>query len=92
MTRAHAIPRALIAGAGVAGLEALLALRALARDRAAVTLLAPEQKFRNRSMAVDQPFEPQRVRGLRLEDVASELDVLWHRGALAGSSTRSDAS
>jgi len=34
--------RVLIAGGGVAGLETLLALRALAGDRVKVTILAPE--------------------------------------------------
>ena len=72
----------LIVGAGVAGLETLLALRALAPDRVDVTIMAPELKFRNRSMSVDQPFKPRRVRGLRLQDVATELGVRWHRGAL----------
>ena len=82
MTGSQALPRVLIAGAGVAGLETLLALRALAGDRVDVTIVSPELKFTNRSMAVDQPFKPQRVRGLRLEDVASELDARWRRGAL----------
>ena len=50
-------PRVLIAGGGVAGLETLLALRALAADRVDITILAPELKFVNRSMAVDQPFK-----------------------------------
>ena len=72
----------LIAGGGVAGLEALLALRALAGDRVDVTLLAPELKFVNLSMAVEQPFKVQRVRGLRLENTAAELGAGWHRGAL----------
>jgi sulfide:quinone oxidoreductase len=72
----------LIAGGGVAGLEALLALRALAPDRVDITLLAPELKFVNRSMAVDQPFKVQRGRGLRLEDTAAELGARWHRGAV----------
>ena len=63
--------RVLIAGAGVAGLETLLALRALAGDRVEITLLAPELKFVNRSMAVDQPFKVQRARGLRLENTAA---------------------
>jgi hypothetical protein len=35
-----------------------------------VTLLAPDTKFVNRSMAVDQPFKPQ-VRGLRVHDTAA---------------------
>jgi sulfide:quinone oxidoreductase len=75
-------PRVLIAGGGVAGLETLLALRALAGDRIDITLVAPELRFINRSMAVDQPFRTQRVRGVRLEDVAAEHGVRWHRGAL----------
>ena len=75
-------PRVVIAGGGVAGLETLLALRALAADHVDVTLVAPELKFVNRSMAVDQPFKPQRVRGLRLAETAAELDARWYRGAL----------
>jgi sulfide:quinone oxidoreductase len=75
-------PRVVIAGAGVAGLEALLALRALAGDRIDITLVAPELRFVNRSMAVAQPFSPQRVRGVRLQDVAADHDACWHRGAL----------
>jgi len=74
--------RVLIAGGGVAGLETLLALRALAGDRVQITILAPELKFINRSMWAVQPFNPQRVRGLRLEDTAAELAARWHRGAL----------
>jgi sulfide:quinone oxidoreductase len=77
---AHA--RVLIAGGGVAGLETLLALRELAGDRVVITILAPELKFVNRSMAVEQPFKVQRGRGLRLEDTAAELGARWHRGAL----------
>ena len=79
---AHARPRVLIAGGGVAGLETLLALRALAGDRVDVTIVAPELRFINRSMAVDQPFKPQRVRGVRLQDTAAEFGARWHRGAL----------
>jgi sulfide:quinone oxidoreductase len=75
-------PHVLIAGAGVAGLETLLALRALAGDGVDITILAPELTFVNRSMAVDQPFKPQRVRGLRLQHAAAELDARWHHGAL----------
>jgi len=71
-----------IAGGGVAGLETLLALRALAGDRVEVTIVAPELKFINLSMAVDQPFKPQRVRGLGLETTAAELGAHWHCGAL----------
>ena len=72
----------LIAGGGVAGLETLLALRALAGDRVDITILAPELKFVNRSMSAQQPFKVQRGRGFRLEDTAAELGAHWHRGAL----------
>jgi sulfide:quinone oxidoreductase len=72
----------LIAGGGVAGLETLLALRALAGDRLDITILAPERSFLNRSMSVAQPFERQRVRGIRLHDVAADLSAHWHRGAV----------
>jgi sulfide:quinone oxidoreductase len=75
-------PRVLIAGGGVAGLETLLALRALAGDRVDIMLVAPDMRFVNRSMAVDQPFRTQRVRGVRLEDVTAEHGARWHRGAL----------
>jgi sulfide:quinone oxidoreductase len=77
-----ALPRVLIAGGGVAGLETLLALRALAADLLDVTILGPELKFVNLSMSVEQPFRRQRGRGLRLEDTAAELGARWHRGAL----------
>jgi sulfide:quinone oxidoreductase len=79
---ARARPRVLIAGGGVAGLETLLALRALAGDRVDITLVTPELRFVNRSMAVDQPFRPQRVRGVRMQDVTAEHGAGWHRGAL----------
>jgi sulfide:quinone oxidoreductase len=75
-------PRVLIAGGGVAGLETLLALRALAGDRVDVTIVAPELRFVNRSMDVDQPFRRQRVRGIRLEDVAAGAGGHWHRGTI----------
>lgn len=82
--RNGARPRVLVAGAGVAGLETMLALRALTGDRVEITLLAPELKFVNRSMSVAQPFEPKRVRGVRVEDIA--LDswrsmASWHPGS-----------
>jgi sulfide:quinone oxidoreductase len=74
--------RVLIAGAGVAGLEALLALHALAADRVDITILAPETKFVNRPMSVDAPFKPKRVRGLKLAEVAKEFGATWRRGTL----------
>jgi sulfide:quinone oxidoreductase len=74
--------RVLIAGAGVAGLETLLGLRALAGDRVEVTIVAPELKFLNPSMSVDQPFKPKRARGIRLERLSAEFDARWVRADL----------
>jgi sulfide:quinone oxidoreductase len=81
-TNKAAVPRVVIAGGGVAGLETLLALRTFAPDRLDVTVLAPEFRFINLSMAVDQPFKPRRGRGFRLEDTVVELGARWHHGVL----------
>ena len=62
--------RVLIAGGGVAGLEALLALRDLAGDRVALTLLAPEREFTYRPMAVGVPFARGHMQRHDLADVA----------------------
>ena len=48
--------RVVIAGGGVAALEALIALRELAGDRVRVTLLAPEPDFVYRPLGVAEPF------------------------------------
>jgi sulfide:quinone oxidoreductase len=49
-------PHIVIAGGGVAALEALIALHELAGDRTRVTLLAPEPDFVYRPMSVAEPF------------------------------------
>jgi sulfide:quinone oxidoreductase len=46
----------LIAGGGVAGLEALLGLHAIAGDRVRLTLIAPKPDFSYRPLAVAEPF------------------------------------
>ena len=45
-----------VAGGGVAGLEGLLALRALAGDHVDLTLVAPDPEFTYRPLAVAEPF------------------------------------
>jgi sulfide:quinone oxidoreductase len=52
----------LIVGAGVAALEATLALRALAEERVDIELLAPDDDFVYRPMAVAEPFRHGEVR------------------------------
>lgn len=54
--------RVLVAGGGVAALEATLALRALAEDRVSVELIAPDADFVYRPLAVVEPFRLGEVR------------------------------
>jgi sulfide:quinone oxidoreductase len=68
-----------IAGGGVAALEAMLAVRELAGDRTEVSVLAPEEDFVYRPMTVREPFAygPARRYPMRrlVEDAGAELIV-----------------
>jgi sulfide:quinone oxidoreductase len=75
--------RVLIAGGGVAALEAALALRALAEDRVSVELLAPEPSFWYRPLAVAEPFGLGRVRQFELGTLAAEAGATFTLGGLA---------
>jgi sulfide:quinone oxidoreductase len=59
----------LIVGGGVAGLEATLALRALAADVADIELVAPEHHFFYRPLAVAEPFGEAHVHRWELSDL-----------------------
>ncbi len=63
----------LIAGGGVAGLEAALALRELAGERVSVTLLAPEPEFVYRPMRVREPFAGRGAQHYPLEAIARDI-------------------
>ena len=65
--------RVVIAGGGIAGLEALLALNDLAGDRVAVTLVAPDPDFTYKPLMVEEPFSPQPAERRALAPVAAEL-------------------
>ena len=75
--------RVLVAGGGVAGLEALLAFRDLAGDHVALTLLAPEREFTYRPTAVAVPFARGHMQRRELADVARDTGAQFVRGALA---------
>jgi sulfide:quinone oxidoreductase len=77
--------RVLIAGGGVAALEAALALRALAEDRVSVELLAPEPQFWYRPLAVAEPFGLGEVRQSDLPELAAAAGATFSPGALTGS-------
>jgi sulfide:quinone oxidoreductase len=72
----------LVAGGGVAGLEALMALRDLAGNRVRLTLLTPEEEFVYRPMAVAAPFARGRARRIALDEVLEPLSVQRRRTTL----------
>jgi sulfide:quinone oxidoreductase len=76
--------RVLIAGAGVAGLEAALALRELARDEADVELLAAEHHFWFKPLSVAQPFGEGEATRYELPALAAAAGVGYIPGTLAG--------
>ena len=65
--------RTLIAGGGVAALEAALALRDLAGDRVDITLLAPEPEFAYRPMRVREPFGYSVAKTYRIAEIAQDI-------------------
>jgi sulfide:quinone oxidoreductase len=64
--------RVLIAGGGVAGLETLTALRSLAGETVELTLVAPEDEFVYRPLAVKEPFAVGAIRQFPLLDAARD--------------------
>ena len=72
----------LIAGGGVAGLEALLALKHHAQERVSIELLAAEPQFWYRPLAVAEPFGLGHIHGLDLSDIADEFGALFTLGRL----------
>ena len=74
--------RVLIAGGGVAGLEALLALRDLAATRVELTLLSQEDEFVYRPMAIAEPFGRGHADRYPLADIAADADAELIRDTL----------
>jgi sulfide:quinone oxidoreductase len=77
-------PVVIVAGGGVAGLEGVAALRSLAGDRVAITLLAPEPEFVYRPLSVGEPFSMAPARRYPLAQIAHDFAAELHPGALAG--------
>jgi sulfide:quinone oxidoreductase len=67
--------RVLIAGGGVAALEAMIALRDLAEDLVHVTLVAPQPDFVYRPLSVAEPFCLGHAARHPLAALASEFDA-----------------
>jgi sulfide:quinone oxidoreductase len=82
MNLSHNSPlNVLIAGGGVAGLEAALALRDLAGDRVSITMLTPAQDFVYRPMRVREPFAYAAARRYPLEPIARDIGIQLRQDA-----------
>ncbi len=76
--------RILVAGGGVAALEAVLALRALAEERVAIELLGSEPHFWYRPLSVAEPFELGEAQHYELGALASAAGATFTLGTLEG--------
>jgi sulfide:quinone oxidoreductase len=83
MTENSRLFHVVIAGAGVAGLECALALRALADGLVSVELIAPEQEFVYRPLAVAEPFRTGEVRHFPLEPLVEAAGARLRHGTVA---------
>jgi sulfide:quinone oxidoreductase len=71
-----------IAGAGVAALEATLALQALGEGRVSVELLAPETEFTYRPLAVAEPFAVAEVKRFPLAQLVKAAGASLREGSV----------
>lgn len=72
-----------IAGAGVAGLEAAFALKALAAERATVTVVSSRSEFLYRPQAVTEPFTEMPARRYPLAEVLGAAGARFVSAAFA---------
>jgi sulfide:quinone oxidoreductase len=79
--------RVVIAGGGVAALEGALALSALAQDRVALALVAPERDFTYRPLSVMEPFRLGEVKRFPLPVVAEAAGGELRHGAVTSVDT-----
>src|SRR5262249_3646316 len=77
----------LIAGGGVAALETALALGALAPERTAVTVIAPNSEFFYRPMAVREPFAYGPAERYKLASIVRDAGARLVDGELASVDT-----
>ncbi len=75
--------RILIAGAGVAGLEAALALRDLAGERAEVSLHDPSREFAYRPFGIGEPYGTTRAFRYDLDELSELCGASLHPEAIA---------
>src|SRR5436190_8529883 len=73
-----------VAGGGVAGLEAVMALRDLAGGRVRITLVEPADNFVYRPLSVGEPFALGKARATSLTQFARDFDCELVHDAVAG--------
>lgn len=74
--------RVLIAGGGVAALEAMVALRALAEERVEIELVSPDRDFFYRPLSVAEPFGAGEVHRFDLASLVWDCGARHHLGSL----------
>jgi sulfide:quinone oxidoreductase len=74
--------RVVIAGGGFAALEIALALKALAEERAKLTLISPNPNFAYRPAATVEAFGDTPLVSYDLRDIALDVSAIYHRGTV----------
>jgi len=72
-----------VAGGGIAGVEALLALRTLTGDALTLTLVGPSEQLHYRPFTVLEPFSTRATRHYDLGQICADFDVTHRRDAVA---------
>jgi sulfide:quinone oxidoreductase len=75
--------RVVVAGAGVAGLETMVALRSLVGHRVALTLVAPQDDFTVHALEVFEPFGLGLAQRYPASELAADLDAGFRHDAVA---------
>jgi sulfide:quinone oxidoreductase len=72
-----------IAGGGIAGVEAALALRALTGNALELTMIAPDDRLHYRPLTVVEPFTARAARHYPLDEICRDLGIELRRDTLA---------
>ena len=75
--------RVVVAGAGVGGLETMVALRSLVGHRVALTLVAPQDDFTVHALEVFEPFGLGAAQRYPVAALAADLDAVFRHDAVA---------
>jgi sulfide:quinone oxidoreductase len=76
--------RVVIAGGGIAALEAVIALRALTGPEPWITMVAPNDQFVYHPLTVGEPFALGEAPRLPLDKFAADVDIEWRQAAVSG--------